>query len=219
MKVKICGLTSLDEALAATEAGADLLGFNFYPPSPRYVETQACREIVAGLRRCGCRAILVGVFVNAPPESVRRTLDDCQLDLAQLSGDEAEGDVRALDGRAFKAIRPRSLAAARDLAARYARREAPALLVDAHHPDLFGGTGQTGDWPAAHALAADYPLLLAGGLNPENVAQAIRTAGPWGVDVASGVESSPGVKDIKKLRAFIQAARAAQEELSYVRTS
>ena len=219
MKVKICGLTSLDEALAAADAGADLLGFNFYPPSPRYLETWACREIVAGLRSRDCRSIMVGVFVNAPPETIRQTMELCQLNLAQLSGDEPVGDIRALNGLAYKALRPGALDEARDMAARYARPAAPALLVDAPHPQLFGGTGRTGDWPAARALARDYPLLLAGGLNPGNVAQAVREVQPWGVDVASGVESSPGKKDIEKLRAFIQVARAAQEAFPHVRTS
>jgi phosphoribosylanthranilate isomerase len=214
MKVKICGLTNLDEALAATETGADLLGFNFYPPSPRYIETRACQEIVAELRRQGCRAIMVGVFVNTSSASIRQTMQICALDLAQLSGNEPASQLKALNGRAFKALRPRTLKEARDTAVRYARPAAPALLVDAHHADLFGGTGRTGDWPAARALAAIYPLLLAGGLNADNVARAIREVRPWGVDVASGVESSPGRKDIFKLRAFISAARQAQEEIS-----
>jgi phosphoribosylanthranilate isomerase len=214
MKVKICGLTNLDEALAATEAGADLLGFNFYPPSPRFIEIQVCREMVTELRHQGCRATMVGVFVNASPEGIRQTLQFCGLDLAQLSGNEPPSHLKALDGQAFKALRPRAIAAARDMAVRYARRAAPALLIDAPHPELFGGTGRTGDWPAARTLAEDYPLLLAGGLKPENVAQAIRAVRPWGVDVASGVESSPGRKDITKMRAFISAARQAQEEIS-----
>jgi phosphoribosylanthranilate isomerase len=214
MKVKICGLTNLDEALAAAEAGADLLGFNFYPPSPRYVAPQVCREMVAELRRRGCPAILVGVFVNEPPDQVRQTLQFCGLDLAQLSGDEPPSQLKKLDGSAFKAVRPRSLPAAREMAVQYARSTAPALLVDAHHPALFGGTGRTGDWPAASALADDYPLLLAGGLTPDNVSQAIREVHPWGVDVASGVESSPGRKDIGKMRAFIAAAKQAQREIT-----
>ncbi|MEJ2709465.1 MAG: phosphoribosylanthranilate isomerase [Anaerolineales bacterium] len=214
MKVKICGMTDREEALAAVEAGADLLGFNFYPPSPRFIETQVCREIVAELRRRGCQATMVGVFVNASPESIRQTLQICHLDLAQLSGNEPVSQLKALNGRGFKALRPRTIQAARDMALRFARPAAPALLLDAHHPELFGGTGRTGDWPAARTLAEDYPLLLAGGLKPENVAQAIRAVRPWGVDVASGVESSPGRKDITKMRAFISAARQAQEEIS-----
>lgn len=214
MKVKICGLTHLDEALAAAEAGADLLGFNFYPPSPRFIETQVCREIVAELYRRGCRATMVGVFVNASPASIQQTMQICALDLAQLSGNEPPSLLKALGRRAFKALRPRTIQEARDMAVRYARPAAPALLLDAHHPELFGGTGRTGDWQAARRLATNYPLLLAGGLNPDNVAQAIREVQPWGVDVASGVESSPGHKDIDKLRAFILAARQAQEEIS-----
>jgi len=208
VKIKICGITCLDDALAALDAGADMLGFNFYPPSPRHVERAACAELVGALRGRGYTATLVGVFVNAPPADVNRILDACGLDLAQLSGDEPPADLAFLGERAFKAIRPRDTAEARILAAAYPIRGAPpAWLLDASvGAGQFGGTGQTGDWAAARGLAARQPILLAGGLRPENVAAAIAAVQPWGVDVASGVESSPGRKDEAKMKTFVRAA-------------
>ncbi len=211
MQVKICGITRLDDALAAIEAGADMLGFNFYPPSPRYIEPAACASLVAALRGRGAQAVLVGVFVNTPPAEVAAILDQCSLDLAQLSGDEPPEDLAGLGERAFKAIRPRDAAHAAELAAvyaRYARRAAPpTLLADASSgTGRFGGAGQTGNWEAATLLAARGPILLAGGLRPDNVAAAVAAVQPWGVDVASGVEASPGRKDGARMRAFVRAA-------------
>lgn len=208
MKIKICGITALDDALAALDAGADMLGFNFYPPSPRCIERAACAAMVAAIRSRGYGATLIGVFVNAPPDEVSAILDECGLDLAQLSGDEPPADLARLGERAFKAIRPRDADEAVELTARYARRAAaPALLVDAAAgAGQFGGTGMTGDWHAARSSAAQQPILLAGGLRPANVAAAVAAVQPWGVDVASGVEASPGRKDPAKMRAFVRAA-------------
>lgn len=208
MIVKICGITTLDDALAALDAGADLLGFNFYPPSPRYIAPAACTALVQELRRRGVRAGLIGVFVNMSPAEVAAILDACDLDLAQLSGDEPAADLERLGERAFKAIRPRDADHAAALAATCARRMAPpALLVDAAAgAGRFGGTGQSADWTAAAVLAATMPILLAGGLRPDNVAAAIAAVRPWGVDVASGVETAPGRKDPKKMAAFVRAA-------------
>jgi phosphoribosylanthranilate isomerase len=208
MKIKICGIKTLDDALAAIDAGADMLGFNFYPPSPRYIEPQRCAHLVAALHELSAGITTVGVFVNTPPADVRAILVTCGLDQAQLSGDEPPEALAALSGRAFKALRPRKASAARLAAARYARCTAPALLVDAATAaDQFGGTGHAADWRIAAALAAKLPLLLAGGLRPDNVAAAIAAVRPWGVDVASGVESAPGVKEAAKMRAFVRAAR------------
>lgn len=222
MKIKICGITTLEDALAAIAAGADMLGFNFYPPSPRYIEPAACAQLITDLRRAGAHATHVGVFVNMAPEQISTILDACGLDLAQLSGDEPAEQLVALHGRAFKAIRPHTLAEAHAAAARYTDRRnferlhtprlSPALLLDASAgPGQFGGTGQTADWALAQPLAAVYPLLLAGGLKPVNVAAAVAAVRPWGVDVASGVESTPGKKDAAKMRAFVQAARDTKE--------
>ncbi len=208
MKVKICGITSLEDAQAAVRAGADLLGFNFYPASPRYISPQACRAIAEVLRPTG--VCLVGVFVNAGVEEVRSTLAECGLHLAQLSGDEPPEVLAELGGLAFKALRPADSQALDGMLARYpARASAPAWLLDAARPGEFGGTGQSADWRLAAGLAARAPLLLAGGLKPENVAAAVRQVRPWGVDVASGVESTTGRKDFHKMVEFIQAARRA----------
>ena len=206
LHVKICGVTTVEDALAAVEAGADLLGFNFYPQSRRYITPAICERIVAQLPDAVTR---VGVFVNARPEEVIAILDDCSLDLAQLSGDEPPEALAALGGRAFKAIRPVSLAMAQAAVARYAVPTPPALLVDACRPGEYGGTGHTADWALARALAATHPILLAGGLRPENVAEAVRQVCPWGVDVASGVESRPGRKDAQRMAAFVAAGRGA----------
>ena len=208
MNVKVCGITTLDDALAAVEAGGDMLGFNFYPPSPRYIEPAACTLMVAALRARGASTTMVGVFVNMPPGRVAAILDECGLDLAQLSGDEPPSDLMMLGERAFKGIRPGDAAEAVALAARYIVRAAPpVLLVDASTgAGQFGGTGQIGDWAAAAKVAAAHPILLAGGLHPENIGAAIEAVQPWGVDVASGVESSPGRKDAAKMRNFVSAA-------------
>jgi phosphoribosylanthranilate isomerase len=208
MKVKICGLKTLEEALAAVGAGADLLGFNFHPPSPRYIAPPDCTRLVAALRAGGCQAILVGVFVNRPAAEIAEVLDGCGLDLAQLSGDEPPETLAELGGRAFKALRPASPSALEESLLRYAPRPAPpAWLVDAFRPGEFGGTGQAADWDLARSLARGTTVLLAGGLRPENVAEAVRSVRPWGVDVASGVESAPGRKDAARMQAFVQAAR------------
>jgi len=209
MKIKICGITTMDDALAAVEAGADMLGFNFYPPSPRYIEPSACAALVAALRARGASTTMVGVLVNMPPDGVAAMLDACGLDLAQLSGDEPPSDLVMLGERAFKGIRPRDALESVALTARYVVRVAPpVLLVDASAgAGQFGGTGQVGDWGAAAAVAASHPILLAGGLRPENVVAAIAAVQPWSVDVASSVESSPGRKDAAKMKAFVRAAR------------
>lgn len=200
-KIKICGIKTVEDALAAMDAGADLIGFNFYPRSPRYIDPGQCRDIMAVMRKYS-HIIYVGVFVNASADEVRATLETAALTLAQLHGDETSQMVRSLEGKAFKAFRgiPQSLDG-------FARNDAPALLVDASVKGSYGGTGETADWSAAAALAQQYPLLLAGGLNPENVAQAVQHVHPWGVDVASGVESAPGVKDLYKMKAFVQAVK------------
>jgi phosphoribosylanthranilate isomerase len=206
MHVKICGLTTLDDALRAVEAGADYLGFNFYPASPRYVTDRACERMVAGLRSRAAGVTLVGIFVDTPAAEAARALDACGLDLAQLHGRLEPEALEVLWGRAYPAVR----GGAAELAA-LARfgPGAPAGLVDAVVPGAHGGTGQLADWPAARALAARWPIFLAGGLTPANVAEAVAQVRPWGVDVASGVESAPGKKDAEKMRAFVSQAREA----------
>lgn len=200
-KIKICGIKTLKDALAAIDAGADLIGFNFYPKSPRHIDVGNCRDIMSVMRRFG-HITCVGVFVNASVESIHATMDTCGLGLAQLHGDETQEMLQVLDGSAFKAFRgvPTDVNG-------FTRNKAPALLVDASVKGVYGGSGVTADWFAAAELAKRYPLLLAGGLTPENVADAVREVKPWGVDVASGVESAPGEKDANKMSAFVKAVR------------
>ena len=215
--VKICGITTVEDAVAAAEAGADLLGFILWPGSKRAADADTVAEISARLgRREGLK--LVGVFVNQPVEQMVELLDRCGLDLAQLSGDEPPalvGDPSSpLYGRTFKALRPTSLAEAEAEAEWYVPPEPvadqPALLVDAYHPTLYGGTGQRADWEIAARLAATVGnLMLAGGLSPANVGEAVRQVRPYGVDVASGVERAPGRKDHELVRAFIAEVRQA----------
>ena len=207
MIVKICGITNLEDAILAIEAGADMLGFNFYEPSPRYIEPETCARIISDLQ--DAQVIHVGVFVNQNLQEVLQLLDSCGLDLAQLHGDESPNDLITLGEQAFKAIRPKSLAEAQMAIQKYVLRSLPpTLLVDAHHQGMYGGTGETGDWAIARHLADQVPILLAGGLNPDNVAEAIQNVNPWGVDVASGVEVSPGIKDPHKITDFIAAAKS-----------
>ena len=210
MIVKICGIKTVDDGLAAMEAGADMLGFNFYRPSSRYIVPENCAQIVTKLRQSGSKVVHVGVFVNESLERVAAIIEECDLDLVQLCGDESQKTLNALGRLALKAVRPKSLADGDNLIQTYARDIAPALLVDAHIKDAYGGTGEIGDWSIAHHMARKVPILLAGGLNPENVGAAIAAVNPWGVDVASGVESSPGIKDSAKISTFITAAKAAQ---------
>ncbi len=210
--VKICGITNLDDALCAIEAGADLLGFIFYPKSPRAVTLDLARAIIADIRARAPqaqRARYVGVFVNEAPAHISQMMDVAGLDYAQLSGDESPADLAAIGCRAYKAIRAWDDDSAAFIPARAADGFLPDLLLDAHHPTRYGGTGQRADASVAMHLARRCRLLLAGGLTPDNVADAIRMIRPWGVDVASGVEAQPGKKDHAKVRAFIIAAKAA----------
>jgi len=223
VKVKVCGLTNLHDALAAVAGGAHLLGFIFFPGSPRYVTPEQVRAILTAVREQHPNAFGVGVFVNETPGFVRHVLDFCGLQLAQLHGEEPPemlglggGHPSPLRGCAYKALRPRSHAEAHHLAAEYAlpalwqgENGPPAFLVDAYHTAQRGGTGQAADWNMAAHLAGHHRVMLAGGLSPANVAQAIRQVHPWGVDAASGVEHAPGHKDHAAMRAFVAAARAA----------
>ncbi|MHB8777448.1 MAG: phosphoribosylanthranilate isomerase [Anaerolineales bacterium] len=200
--IKICGIKTLKDALAAIHAGADYLGFNFYPKTVRYIEKETCAKITSVLKREHPNIKLIGVFVNSSADEVKNILETCSLDLAQLHGDETPQMFAQLAPRAFKAFRgiPEGIEG-------YERNKAPALLVDAAVKNVYGGSGVTADWSAAAELAKRYPLLLAGGLTPENVADAVRQVKPWGVDVASGVESAPGEKDAGRMKAFVQAVR------------
>ena len=207
-QIKICGIKTLNDALAAIDAGAEYLGFNFYSRSPRFVETPVCVEITSAIKAKHPQIKLVGVFVNSSVDEIKRIMQTCSLDLAQLHGDETPEMFLQLAPIAFKAFRsvPAELTG-------YERDIVPALLVDASVKDKYGGSGITADWSAAAELARRVPLLLAGGLTPENVADAVRQVQPWGVDVASGVESAPGQKDAAKMSAFIKAVQQVEVQV------
>ena len=202
-KIKICGIKTVTDALAAMDAGVDLIGFNFYPRSPRYIDVGRCRDIMSVMRRYR-HITYVGVFVNASVATICATMETLGLSLAQLHGDETSEMLSELNGKAFKAFRgiPQSIDG-------FARR-------DASVKGAYGGTGVTAHWNGAADLAKQYPLLLAGGLTPENVAEAVRQVRPWGVDVASGVEATPGVKDTSKMKAFVNAVRTATTPVAAV---
>ena len=216
-KVKICGLTNLEDALVAIEAGADYLGFILYPPSKRAVNETETQELVSKLRAQTDCPLLVGVFVNETAEKIKQVLASCRLDLAQLSGDETPNMVADPDspiyGRSFKALRPQSKEEAEAEAEWFLAPEVgdlPSLLIDAYDPNLYGGSGKTADWSvAAHLANNTERLMLAGGLNPDNVTAAIRQVSPYAVDVASGVEARPGKKDHTLVKAFISVAKNA----------
>ncbi len=217
-KVKICGLTNFEDAAAAVEAGADLLGFIFYEGSPRFVEAEQVKEIIDKLHRVypvapeKPRYRTVGVFVDRPAAYIAVIMALAGLDWAQLSGNEPVSVLEQLKKRAYKAIRPRTYAEADAEASFYAAlspRFGPRLLIDAYRPGEYGGTGQRADWRIAEQLARLRSILLAGGLTPDNVVEAVRTVRPWGVDVSSGVEKAPGVKDRDAIRAFVRNAKSA----------
>ncbi|MGB8647010.1 MAG: phosphoribosylanthranilate isomerase [Anaerolineae bacterium] len=210
--IKICGITNQTDALVAAEAGADLLGFVFYAKSPRRVLPERAREIIAEVRQAYPHISAVGVFVNETVKNVRALIEQCGLDHVQLHGDESPEMVQALHPFAYKALRPHDMDQACVQLEQYckvAADRAPALLVDAFNPKLFGGTGERADWQIARMMAGELPILLAGGLTAENIAEAIAAVQPYGVDVSSGVEQAPGVKDHNKVRHFIANARQA----------
>lgn len=200
--VKICGVTSPDEADAAVAAGADAIGLNFYPPSPRCLGVTVARGIV---ERVGDRALTVGVFVDMDNAGIEEVRAATGLRCVQLHGAEDPAQLLPLLPHAYKALRVRGRGAL-DEAARYAGEH---ILLDAYVPGEPGGTGATFDWAIAAELAARRNVTLAGGLTPDNVEEAVRRVRPFCVDVASGVESAPGRKDLDMVRAFIQAARRA----------
>jgi len=208
--IKICGLRTVEHALVALEAGANMLGFILAPARRRITPAQLA-TICAAVRAApgGRRVSLVGVFVNEAPARMTAIADECGLDILQLSGDEDEAVLRELPaGRTLlKAIRLVDTSAERGWLS-----TSSLLLVDAHVPGAYGGAGVVANWDRAAELARRRPLVLAGGLAPGNVADAIDCVRPWGVDVSSGVETD-GVKDSAKIRAFVAAVRAEDRRL------
>lgn len=203
--VKICGLTSVSDARAAVACGADAVGLNFCPTSPRQVSLDVAREISLQVR---ASAEVVGVFVNAPLIEVLRVAEEVGLSSAQLHGDEPPSFVQSLCEAGVTAFKAARISSREDVAQAF-DFAGPRLLVDAKGEGAYGGTGQVFDWSLIEELNQARELILAGGLRPENVAAAIRRVRPYGVDTASGVESSPGQKDLEKISTFVTEARRA----------
>ena len=195
MIVKICGITRLEDAIAAVEAGAGAIGFIFWPKSPRFIDPHRARRIAAALPPF---VTTVGVFVNQPIDHVNGVASLVRLGAVQLHGDETPDVADAVTPSVIKAITPEH----GDLRVWPDRVR---LLLDVHDPAARGGTGRTVDWGAAADIASGRPILLAGGLTPDNVADAIARVRPFGIDVSSGVERAPGIKDHQRLRALFEA--------------
>lgn len=201
VQIKICGITNIEDGLAAAAAGADALGFVFHSASPRYVAPVTAREIIRELPPEVCT---VGVFVNLAAAEVLQIAERCRLDFIQLHGGETGEYCRRFPRE--RLIRALSFRSEEELSmiVDYPVR---AFLVDAHDPVRFGGTGKTCDWKLAHKAAARYPLILAGGLGVENILAALEAVQPLAVDVSSGVEVQPGKKDHEQIRSLIAAVR------------
>jgi phosphoribosylanthranilate isomerase len=213
--IKICGIGCKAHALAAVEAGADFIGLVF-APSPRQVSPAQAHEIASAVKKNSDATKVVGVFANAPSSQVNELADSCALDLVQLSGDESWEYCRDVVRPVIKAIRIDQ----QSLEKLYAELSAgskllPAqefiTLLDSRVEGKYGGTGESFNWNLAQKIARRFPVIVAGGLDPKNVARLIERVAPWGVDVSSGVETG-GVKDIAKIKAFIEAVRKADEK-------
>ena len=204
MFIKVCGITRVSDALHAVEQGATALGFVLWPKSPRAVGVDRAAEIIAALPS---HVMTVGVFVNEPIDSIRSAVERARLTAVQLHGDEPPAYADALDWPVIRAVSVDEI----DLVAEAWPADTP-LLVDNIDPVRRGGTGGAIDWTRAAGVAKTRRVVLAGGLTPDNVATAIRAVHPFGVDVSSGVESGPGVKDLDKVTQFVSNARLAFEE-------
>ena len=201
-KIKICGFTNADNAREAALAGVDAIGLNFYTKSPRHVNISSAREIVAALPPFVNK---VGLFVNANPSLIDEVLCEVALDTLQFHGDESPSDCAQYEMPFIKAIRISPEVDLIKTANEYS--QASALLLDTYQPDVYGGSGKSFDWSLAN-IELDLPIILAGGLTPDNVSAAIDIAQPYAVDVSSGVESAKGLKDIDKIRAFISSVNS-----------
>lgn len=204
-RTKICGITNVEDALAAVAAGADALGFLLYRKSPRYVDPMKVQQIVAQLPPF---VLPVGVFVNEEIKIVHDLMDTCGLALAQLHGEETAAYCRELGRPVLKALRLKDRSAFLALAEFQGRAGVRGFVLDAFSDEAYGGTGQAVDWSLAKEVAQAATVVLAGGLTAENVGQALRAVQPYGVDVSSGVEVAPGKKDHEKVRAFLRAVRS-----------
>ncbi len=204
-RIKICGITRAEDAWAAVQAGADALGFVFYPPSPRYVEAREAASIIRSLPPF---ITSVALFVNADRETIAGVLEETGIDLIQFHGNECP-DYCAEHGRPWiKAVRMKDDVDLDKLARDYAG--ARALLLDAYHPGVPGGTGEAFDWGRIPAELAGR-IVLAGGLTPDNVAEAVRQVRPYAVDVSGGVEAGKGIKDADKIKRFIRGVQLGEQ--------
>jgi len=214
-RVKICGIREKAHALAAIEAGADFIGLVF-APSRRQVTPEQAGKIVNAAKSRSDVIGTVGVFVNTPAAEVNAIADSCNLDWVQLSGDESWEYCREISKPVIKAIRirqgqsPEQILADLATGAKILTPKKCLYLLDSELKGRYGGTGTTFDWNLARQAAEQFPVIIAGGLAPENVAEVIKMVAPWGVDVSSGVETG-GVKDIAKIKAFIEAVRKADD--------
>jgi len=215
-KIKICGIKTAEQALAAAEAGADFIGLVF-ALSPRQISTAQAEKIVAALRKSGAKTEAIGVFVNAHAGTINRIAEKCNVDRVQLSGDEPWEYCREIEKPIVKVIRlsrnqlPKQVC--KDLAygTRLLKDRKLVFHLDSNVREKYGGTGMTFDWKLAVPIAREFPVIIAGGLNPDNVARAIKLISPWGVDVSTGVETR-GLKDVEKIKAFIKAVNQADRD-------
>ncbi len=213
--IKICGIKDEKHALAAAEAGADLIGLIF-APSPRRISLEQAQRIAMAVKQSGRPTEVVGVFVNSHAATVNLIADSCYLDRVQLSGDESWEYCSEIARPVIKAVRVKRVQSAAEVCeylaegARVLSSQKHVFLLDSEFQGKYGGTGKMLDWNLAKHVAQEYPVLLAGGLTPENIGQAIDKVAPWGVDVSSGVEVG-GVKHISRIRAFIGAVRRFDE--------
>ena len=214
-RVKICGIRQQAHASAVIEAGADFIGLVF-APSQRQVTLPQAQDIVSAVKKCSEATAVVGVFVNMPAYEVNRIAHSCNLDWVQLSGDEPWDYCHQITRPLIKAVRikeeqhPEEICADLASGARVLASQRYIYLLDSQVKGKYGGTGMTFDWSLARQAAQHFPVIIAGGLTPENVAQVIKIVAPWGVDVSSGVEVG-GVKDIVKIRTFIKTVRRADD--------
>lgn len=204
-EIKICGITSFEDAVAVAEAGADAMGFIFYPPSPRFVTPEKAREII---RKLDSPIVKVGVFVNHDPCEVDEIMRYCGLDMIQLHGDESPAYCARF--RAASVIKALSGCPEEDVEV-WVRCKVRALLLDAKDPLLYGGTGRKADWGLAKGLGRRHPVILSGGLNAANISEAIAAVSPAAVDFNSGVEISPGRKDHEKVGEVVRLVRRMTE--------